>query len=125
MTVALVEHRSNARAKLAIAGGGSVTLQGGRTMGEASRKGDEMMNGIFRLIFACFALGSASTGHAAQASDMAPCAPNEPQELRTLKGFLIAHVACNRVLLEIPVQMLDRSILVYTEFTALSTGASE
>ena len=72
------------------------------------------MGRIFRLIFACLALGSASTAHAVQASDMAPCAPNEPQELRTLTGFLIAHVACNRVLLEIPVQMLDRSILAYT-----------
>jgi len=60
-----------------------------------------------------------------QASDMTPCAPNTPHNAQTLDAFLIVHVDCSNVLLEIPAPMLGRSILVYSEFSALSTGASE
>ena len=56
---------------------------------------------------------------------MAPCAPNTAQETPTLESFLIVHVVCSNVQLEIPVSMLGRSFLVYTEFAALSTGGSE
>ena len=73
----------------------------------------------------CVMLASASTTYAAQVSDMAPCAPNAPHEVKTLESFLIVHVECSNVLLEIPVPMLNRSILFYTEFAALSTGGSE
>src|SRR6266446_4135718 len=83
-----------------------------------------MMVNIFRLILACMTLVTTLT-HAIQASNMAPCAPNAKHDVRTLESFLIVHVDCSNVLLEIPVPMLERSLLVYTEFSALSTGASE
>jgi hypothetical protein len=67
-----------------------------------------------------------SGAHALQVSNMAPCAPNAPHEVRTLDaGFLIVHVDRSNVLLEIPVPMLNRTILLYTEFAGLSTGGSE
>ena len=80
---------------------------------------------IISLIFACMTLAAAPVAHAKQASDMAPCAPNAPREVRKLDSFIVVHVDCSNVLLEIPAPMLDRAILVYTEFSALSTGASE
>jgi len=78
-----------------------------------------------RLIVAWLALASASATHAMQASDMKPCAPDAKHEIRTLESFLIVHVDCSNVLLEIPVPILDRDILAYTEFAGLSTGGSE
>ena len=56
---------------------------------------------------------------------MAPYAPNAAHDVQTLEGFLVVHVDCSDVLLEIPVPTLERSILLYPEFTALSTGGSE
>src|SRR5262245_26511978 len=73
----------------------------------------------------CLALMSIPSARAAQVSDMAPCPPNAAHETSTLESFLIVHVVCSDVQLEIPVAMLGRSILVYTEFAALSTGGSE
>jgi hypothetical protein len=70
-------------------------------------------------------LAAPALAGAAQASHMAPCAPNAAQEASTLASFLTVHVVCSSVLLEIPPAMLDRSILVYTEFAGLSTGGSE
>ena len=71
------------------------------------------------------ALTAAAPVHAMQVTGMVPCAPNVPREVRTLQSFLIVHVECSDVLLEIPKSMLGRSLLAYTEFSALSTGASE
>jgi Met-zincin/Domain of unknown function (DUF5117) len=84
-----------------------------------------MKNRIVRLLFACMVLALVSPLPAAQVSNMAPCAPNAAHEAQTLEGFLVVHVECSDVLLEIPVPMLERSILLYTEFAALSTGGSE
>ena len=84
-----------------------------------------MTSWIVRMAFACMALGFVSPLLAAQASNMAPCAPNAAHNVQTLEGFLVVHVDCSDVLLEIPVPMLNRSILIYTEFAALSTGGSE
>jgi hypothetical protein len=84
-----------------------------------------MTNRFIRLILTCIALTSASITQSAQVSNMAPCASNAAPETSTLESFLIVHVVCSDVLLEIPAPMLDRSILFYTEFAALSTGGSE
>jgi hypothetical protein len=84
-----------------------------------------MMDRLMRMIVAIVALAGAATTQAARVSDMAPCAPNAAQETSTLESFIIVHVVCSDVLLEIPAPMLGRSILVYTEFAALSTGGSE
>ena len=77
------------------------------------------------LMFAAMALAMSVTVHAKQVSNMTPCAPNAAHEVHTLDSFLIVHVECSNVLLEIPAPMLGRSLLVYTEFSALSTGAAE
>ena len=85
-----------------------------------------MMDRLMRVIVAIVALASASTTQAAQVSDMAPCAPNAAPETSTLESFLIVHVVCSDVLLEIPAAMLEpEHPAVYTEFAALSTGGSE
>jgi hypothetical protein len=84
-----------------------------------------MMDRLMRVIVAIVVLGCASSSQAAQVSDMAPCAPNAARETSTLDSFLMVHVVCSDVLLEIPASMLGRSILLYTEFAALSTGGSE
>ena len=84
-----------------------------------------MAGRIICSIFTCMALAAAATAHAMQASDMAPCAPNAAHDVHKLESFMIVHVDCSNVLLEIPAPILNRSLLVYTEFSALSTGASE
>jgi hypothetical protein len=83
------------------------------------------MDRLMRVIVAILALASASAAQSAQVSDMAPCGPNAAQETSTLDSFIIVHVVCSDVLLEIPASVLGRSILLYTEFSALSTGGSE
>ena len=84
-----------------------------------------MMSWLIRTIIAIVVVTGVATVQAAQVSDMTPCAPNTTPQTTTLDSFLIVHVVCSDVLLEIPAPMLGRSILVYTEFAALSTGGSE
>jgi hypothetical protein len=62
---------------------------------------------------------------AINASDVAPCRPGLPQQLRTLKGLFTVHVVCDHVLYEIPLDMLDRDMLLNTEFAALSAGTEK
>ena len=62
---------------------------------------------------------------AINASDVAPCRPGLPQQLRTLKGLFTVHVVCDHVLYEIPLAMLDRDMLLNTEFAALSAGTEK
>ena len=71
------------------------------------------------------ALLGCAQAQAAQVSHMVPCAPNTARQSTRLEGFITVHVVCSNVQLEIPPDMLNRSILVYTEFSALSTGGSE
>jgi len=77
------------------------------------------------LVLAAVPAREARAAQPMHASELAPCRPNTPQVLRTLPAFLTVHVACDHLLLEIPPSMLGRSILVYTEFSGLSAGASE
>jgi Met-zincin/Domain of unknown function (DUF5117)/Domain of unknown function (DUF5118) len=58
-----------------------------------------------------------------KASEVAPCRPNMPQRMVSLPGMFMVHVVCDHVLFEIPIKMLDRDMLVNTEFAALSTGS--
>jgi hypothetical protein len=74
--------------------------------------GDLVIERILSLIFACLALVSTPASQAAQANDVAPCARNAAHETRTLESFLMVHVVCANVQLEIPVPMLGRSILL-------------
>src|SRR5262249_42287671 len=84
-----------------------------------------MTHRIVVLALTFLTLTSIPTARAAQVSNMAPCPPDAAQETSTLESFLIVHVVCSNVQLEIPVPMLGRSVLLYTEFAALSTGGSE
>jgi len=63
-----------------------------------------------------------SPAQAVNASDVAPCRPNMPQELRTFPGLFTVHVVCDHVLYEIPPAMLGRDMLLNTEFAGLSAG---
>jgi hypothetical protein len=68
-------------------------------------------------LFACFG--------ALQAADVAKlvdCPSRFPGKVETQDGMFRTHFVCDRVLLEIPTGMLDRDLLLNTEFVALSTG---
>ncbi|HZP93283.1 MAG TPA: DUF5118 domain-containing protein, partial [Burkholderiales bacterium] len=56
------------------------------------------------------------------AAEVVPCRSNMPQRIVTLTGLFRVHVACDHVLYEIPSAMLDRDMLLNTEFAALSVG---
>ena len=68
------------------------------------------------------ALGQIATPQM-KASEVAPCRPNMPQRMVSLPGMFMVHVVCDHVLFEIPIKMLDRDMLLNTEFAALSTGS--
>ena len=57
--------------------------------------------------------GALSPLPAAQVSNMVRAHPTPAHNLQTLEGLLRVHVDCSDDLLEIPVPMLDRSILLY------------
>ena len=57
------------------------------------------------------------TARGANTLELASCAGEQPAEKRTLSGLFRVHVACDRLLFEIPPAMLDREMLVYTEFS--------
>jgi len=58
-------------------------------------------------------------GHARAANtlELAPCASGQPGARRTLDGVFRVYAECDRLLLEIPPQVLDRDMLVHTEFS--------
>ena len=62
-------------------------------------------------------------GQGMKASEVAPCRPNMPERMVSLPGMFMVHVVCDHVLFEIPPKMLDRDMLVNTEFARLSTGS--
>lgn len=58
-------------------------------------------------------------------SEVAPCRPNMPQEVRSFPGVFTIHVVCDHVLFEIPPKLLNRDMLVNTEFSGLSAGVEK
>ena len=54
---------------------------------------------------------------------VASCPAGMEQKVETLTGMFNVHVICDHVLFEIPKPMLNRDMLVNTEFAALSTGS--
>ena len=74
--------------------------------------------GVFWIV-----MGSAATAQAMNASEVAPCRPNMPERMVSLPGLFTVHVVCDHVLFELPAAMLDRDMLLNTEFAALSTGS--
>jgi hypothetical protein len=63
-----------------------------------------------------FAAALSGLAHAAHMLDLAPCAAGQAGAKRSVGGVVRAHVDCDRLLLEIPVDLFDRDMLVYTEF---------
>jgi hypothetical protein len=57
------------------------------------------------------------------AAVLASCPDNVEKQDIVLPGLLIVHAICDRLLVEIPQEMLNRDFLVNTEFAALSTGS--
>ncbi len=51
------------------------------------------------------------------------CPAGMDQKVETLSGMFKIHVICDHVMFEIPAAMLNRDMLVNTEFAALSTGS--
>jgi hypothetical protein len=76
-----------------------------------------------KVVVSVVVLGCAATAHAMKASEVAPCRPNMPERMVSLPGLFTVHVVCDHVLFEIPLTMLDRDMLLNTEFAALSTGS--
>ena len=75
--------------------------------------------GQFRCSLAVLAFAAATlVGHAraAHVLDLQPCANGQAPVKRSLTGAFRVHAECDRVLLEIPPELFDRDILVYTEF---------
>jgi len=54
-----------------------------------------------------------------------PCLDVPGQQVQTQPGLFTVHLACGRVLLEIPAQVLGRDMLANTEFAAASDRADE
>ncbi len=54
---------------------------------------------------------------------LASCPQDVEKQDIVLSGLLIVHVVCDHALVEIPPAMLNRDLLVNTEFAALSTGS--
>ena len=80
------------------------------------------MNRLLCVALLWIALSGAALAEGMKASEVAPCRPNMPERMVSLKGMFTVHVVCDHVLWEIPLKMLGRDMLVNTEFAALSTG---
>jgi hypothetical protein len=67
-------------------------------------------------------LGSTGPLRAADLAKLVDCPSRLPPKVETQDGMFTTHFVCDRLLLEIPTRMLDRDLLLNTEFVALSTG---
>jgi uncharacterized protein DUF4953/uncharacterized protein DUF5117/uncharacterized protein DUF5118 len=81
------------------------------------------MNRLLCVALLWIALSGSALAEGMKASEVAPCRPNMPERMVSLKGMFTVHVVCDHVLWEIPLKMLGRDMLVNTEFAALSTGS--
>ena len=69
---------------------------------------------LLALALIAAALGGRS--HAAHTLELAPCGGGYASVKRSVSGVFRVHAECDRILLEIPPQVFDRDMLVYTEF---------
>ena len=68
------------------------------------------------IALACIAAALGGRSHAAHTLEPAPCGSGYASVKRSVSGVFRVHADCDRVLLEIPPQVFDRDMLVYTEF---------
>ncbi len=79
----------------------------------------------FPLLPAILAALLAAPAWAMKPTEVAPCRPNMPQEVRSFPGVFTVHVVCDHVLFEIPPKLLGRDMLLNTEFSGLSAGVEK
>ncbi|MGH8248091.1 MAG: DUF5117 domain-containing protein, partial [Gammaproteobacteria bacterium] len=75
------------------------------------------------LLFLVILTVLANRALAITAAVVASCPPGMEQKTETLPGLFTFHVICDHILVEIPPAMLNRDMLLNTEFAALSTGS--
>ncbi len=84
------------------------------------------MGTMRRIFFLILLLFAAMLGHPALAMTsamVASCPAGMDQKVETVTGVFKVHVICDHVMFEIPAKMLNRDMLLNTEFAALSTGS--
>ena len=67
-------------------------------------------------------LAAPAAARAADIAKLASCPGPAQGQVETHRGMFRTHLICDRILLEIPPALLDRDLLLNTEFVALSTG---
>ena len=78
-----------------------------------------LRRGRLRCALLVLALSAAALGgrvHAAHILQLAPCEGGHASVKPSASGVFRVHAECDRILLEIPPQVFDRDMLVYTEF---------
>jgi hypothetical protein len=81
----------------------------------SSQRGRERLHrALAVLVLAAATL--AGHARAAHTLDLAPCASGKAGAKRSVSGVFRVHAECDRLLLEIPPELFDRDMLVYTEF---------
>lgn len=83
------------------------------------------MTRLLATLIGAAALLCAPAAWSMRATEVAPCRPNMPQEVRSFTGLFTVHVVCDHVLFEIPPKLLNRDILFNTEFSGLSAGVEK
>ena len=78
---------------------------------------------LFVLATVCLAGLACPPVFAMTSTMVTSCPAGMDQKVETLSGMFNVHVICDHVLFEIPKPMLNRDMLVNTEFAALSTGS--
>jgi hypothetical protein len=74
-------------------------------------------------LIASVMLAIAPGAFAMKATEVEPCRQDMPKRVETLEGMFRVHVVCDQVLFEIPPSLLNRDMLLNTEFAALSAGS--
>ncbi|HEX9452100.1 MAG TPA: zinc-dependent metalloprotease [Burkholderiales bacterium] len=82
-----------------------------------------MMRRLFFLVSALLAAMLCRPGFAMTSAMVTSCPAGMDQKVETVTGMFKVHVICDHVMFEIPEAMLNRDMLVNTEFAALSTGS--
>src|SRR3954471_24580505 len=81
------------------------------------------MRKLLALIIILLAAGLCRGALAMTVAMVTSCPAGMDQKVETVSGMFKVHVICDHVMFEIPVNMLNRDMLVNTEFAALSTGS--
>lgn len=81
------------------------------------------MTRLFVLAIVCLAALLCRPAFGMTSAMVASCPAGMEQKVETISGMFKVHVICDHVLFEIPKPMLNRDMLVNTEFAALSTGS--